>query len=146
MHRNLVTYSDSDWAACTQTRRSTKGGIIFIGGHPAKHWTKLQTSIALSSGEAELYAAVKLASEMMGVKSLMGDLGLETGSLKVHVDAKATIGMVSRLGLGSVKHIQASELWIQDAVRRGCHQDRESRHQRKPRRSDGQELGPEDPG
>ena len=37
--------------------------------------------------------------------------------MRIMVDAKATIGMVARKGLGSVKHIEASSLWIQDHVR-----------------------------
>ena len=56
---------------------------------------------------------------MMGIQSLMKELGDQITNMTLYVDAKATIGMVSRKGVGSVKHIQASELWVQDAVRRG---------------------------
>ena len=55
----------------------------------------------------------------MGIQSLMKELGDQIMNMTLYVDAKATIGMVSRKGVGSVKHIQASELWVQDAVRRG---------------------------
>ena len=63
-----------------------------------------------------MYAAVKATFEMLGLKSLINDLGGDAGT-KLFVDAKATIGMLSRKGLGSAKHIEASYLWIQDKIR-----------------------------
>ena len=54
---DLDCYVDSDWAGCRSTRKSTSGNCCF------KFWTQLvsfgsrtQGTIALSSGEAELYA------------------------------------------------------------------------------------------
>ena len=34
---HLVGYSDSDWAGCPRTRRSTSGGGISMGGHLLTH-------------------------------------------------------------------------------------------------------------
>ena len=44
---SLEVYTDTDWAGCPRTRKSTSGGCLMIGGHMT------QASIALSSGEAE---------------------------------------------------------------------------------------------
>eukprot|EP00973_Karenia_brevis_P019381 2657783-Karenia_brevis.AAC.1 len=49
-------YSDSDWAGCRVTAKSTSGGMISIGGHYIKGWSRTQDSTALSSAEAELVA------------------------------------------------------------------------------------------
>ena len=46
-------YTDTDWAGCVLTRKSTSGGCIMIGQHLIKAWPSTQTSLALSSGEAE---------------------------------------------------------------------------------------------
>ena len=74
--------------------------------------------IATSSGEAELYAANYGAQQGLGVRSLAMDLGIELGpAVDLEVDASAACGMISRHGLGKVRHIAVNELWLQDAVR-----------------------------
>ena len=67
----LTANSDSDWAGDKQTRKSTSGGIIRIGSHFIKSWSKGQTTIALSSAEAELYAILRTASESLGILSIL---------------------------------------------------------------------------
>ena len=49
----LEVYSDSDWAGCPRTRKSTSGGMLVMGGGLLKSWSTTQGPIALSSGEAE---------------------------------------------------------------------------------------------
>jgi hypothetical protein len=49
----VVVYSDSDWAGCKASRKSTSGGMVLFGGSLVKSWSKTQGSIAMSSGEAE---------------------------------------------------------------------------------------------
>ena len=45
-------YSDTDWAGCPRTRRSTSGGCLMFGKHLIKSWSTIQWPISLSSGEA----------------------------------------------------------------------------------------------
>ena len=112
----VTAFSDSDWAGCRTTRKSTSGGGIAIGSHVVKSWARTQATLATSSGEAELYAAVKAAAELLGIQSLAKDFGHEM-SAELLVDAKATIGMVSRSGLGKLRHVEVGHLWIQEAVK-----------------------------
>ncbi len=63
----LVGYSDSNWAACSRTAKSTSGGALVRGSHLLKSWAPTQKTVALSSGEAELLAAAKMAIEAMGL-------------------------------------------------------------------------------
>jgi hypothetical protein len=110
-------YTDSDWANDIKTRRSTSGGAIFLGGHLILHWSRVQNSIALSSGEAELNSAVKGISEVVGMVNTMAELGFEWG-IKHFIDASATKGILNRTGNGKVKHLTVRQLWIQEAVER----------------------------
>ena len=55
----LKVYVDTNLAGCKATRRSTSGGAAMFGSHLLKHLSKTQTTVCLSSGEAELVAAVK---------------------------------------------------------------------------------------
>ena len=83
-----------------------------------KSWSKTQSTIALSSGEAELAAVVKGATEGLGMKAIMKDFGIDVG-LSMFSDATAAIGMVRREGLGKVRHLAVADLWIQQRVRGG---------------------------
>ena len=54
----LMAYSDSDWAGCQVTRKSTSGTVLLLGSHVLSFSSRLQKPIALSSGEAELVAQI----------------------------------------------------------------------------------------
>ena len=111
----LWGYSDSDWAGCKKTAKSTSGGIIMKGGHMIKSWSSTQKSITLSSGEAELVAAVKLCTEVLGITQLAADWGIKMEG-KLFVDSNAAIGVVHRKGNGKLRHVKVGSLWIQERV------------------------------
>ena len=113
---------DSDWAGCSQTRKSTNGGCIMVGDVCLKAWSTTQRVVALSSGEAEYYAAIKGASEGLGFLAGCADLGIWTNgavSLRVLTDSSACKGICQRTGLGKIRHIDVAMLWLQDLVRKG---------------------------
>ena len=112
MPKEIIAYVDSDLAGCTLTRKSTSGGAIVLGNATLKTWSKTQSVIASSSGEAELAAMVKGCAEAMGMRSVLADFGVYT-TLRVRSDATAAIGMVRREGLGKVRHLAVADLWIQ---------------------------------
>ena len=84
-----------------------------------KHWSKLQSGVALSSAEAELYACNRAATELLGLRQLCQDLG-EQKSAQCMIDASACKSMLSRTGVGKSKHIEIGELWLQEKVERGA--------------------------
>ena len=45
-------YSDTDWAGCIKTRKSTSGGCLMVGSHLFKCWSSTLGVVSLSSGEA----------------------------------------------------------------------------------------------
>ena len=71
----LVSYVDCDWAGDRATRKSTSGGMVFYGRHLLKSWSSNQQIVALSSGEAELYALTKGAAQTLGIVSMAKDMG-----------------------------------------------------------------------
>ena len=79
------------------------------GGHCLEVCTKKQQGVSLSTAESELYAAVKTASEGLGIQSLAKDLGIAWG-LHPHLDASATMCLVNRRGLGKAKHVDMQNL------------------------------------
>ncbi len=111
-------YTDTNWAGCPKTRKSTSGGAVLLGQHTIKHWSSTQTSVALSSGEAEFNGVVRGAGQGLGYQALLGDLGVSV-PLRLWTDSGAAIGICSRQGLGKLRHLDAHMLWIQQAVRSG---------------------------
>ena len=88
------------------------------GRHCIKTWASTQATIALSSGESELYSLTKGASQAIGLMALAADLGVEL-SVKLHTDASATLGIVKRQGPGKLRHVGVQYLWLQERVRDG---------------------------
>ena len=87
-----------------------------VGKHALKTWGKDQSVVAMSSGEAELYAANYGAAQALGMQSMAKDLGIEM-TIELLIDAKATMGIINRQGLGKVRHIEVQHLWLQSAVK-----------------------------
>ncbi|GKC31187.1 hypothetical protein Tco_1038481 [Tanacetum coccineum] len=54
---NLKAYSDSDYAGCNLDRKSTSGGCQILGGKLVCWSAKKQSSVAMSSAEAEYVVA-----------------------------------------------------------------------------------------
>ena len=108
----LEAYSDANWAGCKQTRKSTSGGVIMAGTHVIKAWAKTQSLVALSSAESEFYATVKAATEAIGILSMMSDFR-KTATIRMHVDASAALGVIQRQGIGKIRHLATSALWLQ---------------------------------
>ena len=111
----IHSFGDSDFAGEIETRKSTSGGICCIGDHTVKSWASTQSIIALSTGEAELYAINRSAAIALGLQGLMYDLGVSL-DIKMFTDASTGKSIASRRGLGKVRHISVNELWIQDKV------------------------------
>ena len=114
--KSIEVYTDTDWAGCPRTRKSTSGGCIMVGSHVVKSWSSTQSNVALSSGEAEFNGVVRGSGAGLGYQSLMRDLGQDL-PLRVWTDSSAAMGTCARQGLGKLRHLDTHTLWIQQAVR-----------------------------
>ena len=98
-------FSDSDWAGCAKTRRSTSSSFV------------MQNVVAASSGEAEFYALTKSASRALGAVAPAADMA-KVVMPRVRVDATASEAIASRRGVERVRHLHTQVLWVQEAVAR----------------------------
>ena len=105
----IDVHTDTDWAGCPITRKSTSGGCVMLGKHCMKHWSSTQTSISLSSGEAEFAGVTRGAGQGLGCQALLKDVGVEL-PLRVWTDSNATIEIWSRQGLGKLRHLDTHAL------------------------------------
>ena len=64
---NVTAFTDSDWAGCVKTAKSTNGGAIGLGEHVLKAYCRQKKVVALSLAEAELYAIVAVSAETLAM-------------------------------------------------------------------------------
>ena len=110
----IVAFTDSDWAGCVRTARSTSGGIVTIGSHVIKTYSRQQKTVALSSAEAELYAMVAASAETLAIIAYAQDLGTIFKG-EIYTDSSAALGISLRAGIGKVRHLRTQGLWVQEA-------------------------------
>ena len=111
----MVGYSDSDWAGCRSTGKSTRGGAVLRGTHLLEGWARTQQCVTLSSAEAELVALNKTAAEVLGCISMFSDFDVKMGGL-LYGDSSAAIAISNRKGCGKLRHIHVGQLWLQEKI------------------------------
>ena len=82
-----------------------------IGSHFIKGWARTPNHVALSSAEAELVALVKCSTELMGIRSLLKDFGVDSEGI-VYADSTAALAIAKRKGAGEMRHININCLWV----------------------------------
>ena len=114
----VLAYSDADWAGDLDTRRSTTGYVVYAGGGPIAWQSKLQPTVAASTMEAEYMAAFFAIQELVWVKGVLSELGINL------VD-RSTLRMGSKSAISLArnpthhkrsKHIDIKFHWIRDHV------------------------------
>ena len=105
--------SDTDWAGCKRTAKSTSGGMLLVGRHMVRCWSATQKTIALSSAEAELIALVKASCEAIGMMHMCKEWGIDLEG-QILADSSAAIGVVNRKGNCKLRHVRNRQLWVQE--------------------------------
>ena len=93
----LEGYTDADWGANDESRRSISG-YCFIYGNGAISWSsKRQQGPAVSSTEAEYMSLARGTKEALWLQRLLGELTDETcGTIPLHVDNGSCIALAKK--------------------------------------------------
>ena len=79
----------------------------------------LRTWSSTQPVEAEYYALVEGSTRCLGLQTMLRQLGVDAGVVVISTDSSSAKSFASRRGLGKMRHIEAKELWLHAAVRRG---------------------------
>ena len=92
---------------------------MFLDSQLIYAFSRTQRSISLSSGEAEYYAAASSASDSLLLKEGIEFLTCRKCIVHLHLDSSAARGIITRQGVGRVRHLQIRTLFLQDLHKQG---------------------------
>ena len=112
----LEIFSDADWAADRNTRRSVSGSAIFYGGCLVYSSSRTQKIVSLSSAESETYAAASAVMDAILIRTILCWLLQVRILMYLYLDSSAARGVLSRRGVGRLRHLSCRVLWLQNLV------------------------------
>ncbi|XP_071688565.1 uncharacterized mitochondrial protein AtMg00810-like [Rutidosis leptorrhynchoides] len=71
---SLVSYTDADWGGCPDTRRSTPGYCVYLGGNLISWSAKRQPTVSRSSAEAKYRGVANVVSESCWLRNILLEL------------------------------------------------------------------------
>lgn len=114
----MHAYTDSDYAACKDTRKS-RGGLVFTLGGGAVVWqSKLQGVVALSTAEAEYVASCAAVRKAVWLRRLYRELSLQLiGPMDINLDNQAANYIANNEGNSRrTKHIDVPYHYVRQMV------------------------------
>ena len=114
---DLVQWTDSDWATDKNDRKSITGHISFVLGQPVSWGSRKQKSVAHSSTEGELVAAVDTAKEGKYLSNLIGQLYKVKKPMTIKIDNQGAKFLCEGEGVSQrAKHIDLKFWALRDWV------------------------------
>ncbi|GKG11061.1 hypothetical protein Tco_0342461, partial [Tanacetum coccineum] len=89
----LIAFSDVDHAGCLDTRKSTSGGIQFLGDKLVSLMLKKQDCTAMSSSEAEYVALSASCAQVMWMRTHLIDYGLNYNKIPLYCNSQSAIAI-----------------------------------------------------
>ncbi|GJZ24119.1 retrovirus-related pol polyprotein from transposon TNT 1-94, partial [Tanacetum coccineum] len=89
----LTAFSDADHAGCLDTRKSTSGGIQFLGDKLVSWMSKKQNCTAMSSAEAEYVALSASCAQVMWMRTQLQDYGFNYNKIPLYCDSQSAIAI-----------------------------------------------------
>lgn len=114
----VTGWSDSDWAADLDSRRSIAGFTFDIAGGMVSWSSKKQPTVALSTAEAEYMAMAHASKEAIWLRTLLSEIGFPQESPStIHVDNQGAIALANNpVHHARTKHIDIRHHFIRERI------------------------------
>ncbi|GKE50049.1 ribonuclease H-like domain-containing protein [Tanacetum coccineum] len=115
---SLVGYTDTDWAGCPSTRRSSSGYCIFLGDNLLSWSAKRQHTLSCSSAEAEYQGVPNVVAEIAWLRNLLRELHspLSTATLVYCDNVSVVICLPTLFNINRRNTLRStfisSEIWL----------------------------------
>lgn len=118
----VVGYSDSDFAGCQDSRKSTLGYVFMLAGGVVSWKSAKETIVASSTMEAEFIACFQASSQAVWLKNFITGLQIVDSisrPIKIFCDNSAAVFFSNNNKSGSrTKHIDIKYLAVRERVRK----------------------------
>nr|GEX22128.1 hypothetical protein [Tanacetum cinerariifolium] len=113
--------SDSDHMGCLDSRKSTSGGIQFLGGDKLVSWSsKKQDCTSMSSTEAEYVSLSACCAQVLWMRTQLTDYGFHFDKIPMYCDSKAAIAIsCNPVQHSRTKHIDVRYHFIKEKDEKG---------------------------
>jgi hypothetical protein len=117
---SLCGYSDADFAGCLLERKSTFGTSQFLGTSLVSWSSRKQSSVSLSTTEAEYVASASCCSQLLWMMATLRDFDLDFHHVPLLCDSTSAISVAKNLVLHSrTKHIDVRFHFLRDHYEKG---------------------------
>nr|GEZ65067.1 retrovirus-related Pol polyprotein from transposon TNT 1-94 [Tanacetum cinerariifolium] len=110
-----------DSVGCLDSRKSTSGGIQFLGGDKLISWSsKKQDCTSMSFAEAEYVSLSACCAQVLWMRTYLIDYGFHFDKIPMYCDSKATIAIsCNPVQHSCTKHIDVRYHFIKENVEKG---------------------------
>jgi len=117
----MGTYADADLAGDEGTTKSTSGSAVMLHGGIIRWISKLQSTVALSTADAETIASMAAVKQVMHLRLFLRELGQEQSDPSiVYEDNNAAIALAhGREQSKRAKHYQLKVHYLNDSFVKG---------------------------
>ena len=118
--QHVVRYCDSDYAGDLDKRRSTIGYVFTLAKEPVSWKSTLQSTVALSTTEAEYMAITEEVKEAIWLQGLLDDLGVGQKQVTVFCDSYSAIHLEkNQVYHARMKHIDVRYHFVREIIEEG---------------------------
>nr|GEZ42773.1 putative ribonuclease H-like domain-containing protein [Tanacetum cinerariifolium] len=117
----LTAFLDLDHAGCLDSRKSTSGGIQFLGRDKLVSWSsKKQDCTSMSFAEAKYVSLSACCAQVLWMRTQLTDYGFYFDKIPMYCDSKAAIAIsCNPVQHSRTKHIDVRYHFIKENVEKG---------------------------